>query len=359
MKVKAFTALLGIAVILACASCKSTPTEDPLPPEPVEEPAPVEEPKEEPAPEPEPEPEPEPAPMEEPKDFSEANTELMAKLAEARDRAAAAGAKSAYPAEWKGAENDYAKLQADMAADPKADYSERIKDLTARYDAMDKASQALAMKKRADSLDSEDVDKTAYKAGEDALAKYGAEGDSASANAAYNAYKSVLDKAFRAMAGRARNAALGAKKNADSVKAGVSQKESYGQAADIFKKADSDYVTQNSEQACKEYQEAEKAFTKLYETVAARRAAAQAAIDRARQKADATASYASDADSIAPLGDAAVAGIEAEDAVLLEADELANPEEAVIDVSNAEAESEAQAAIAEEEAAAAAAKEAQ
>ena len=91
MKVKAFTALLGIAVILACASCKSTPTEDPLPPEPVEEPAPVEEPKEEPAPEPEPEPEPEPAPVEEPQDFSEANTELMAKLAEARDRAAAAG----------------------------------------------------------------------------------------------------------------------------------------------------------------------------------------------------------------------------------------------------------------------------
>ena len=346
MKVVTFTAMLGIALIFACVSCKSTPTEEPVPPEPVETPAPVAEPQKEPEPAVE-------TPAPEPADFSEANKDLMTKLEEARERAMQADAKSAYPAAWKACEDAYAKLKADMESDSKTDQSERIQDLTARYDALDKASQAQAMKKRVDTLNSDDIDKDAYKAGEDALAKYGADGDSASADAAYKAYKSILDKAFRAMAGRERNAALEAKKNADSVKAGVSRKDEYAKAADMFKKADADYVTQNTESAYQNYQAAKKLFAELYESVSKARAAAQAAIERAKQKATETATYAADADSIAPLGDTEVAGIEAEDAVLLEADELANPDEAVIDVSNSEAETEVEEAIAAEKATAA------
>ncbi len=81
MKVKSLTALAGAAIMLACVSCGSTPTEEPVPP------APVEEPKPEPAPVEE--------PKEEPKNFSDANSELMARLEEARNRAVASGAKNA------------------------------------------------------------------------------------------------------------------------------------------------------------------------------------------------------------------------------------------------------------------------
>ena len=88
--------------------------------------------------------------------------------------------------------------------------------------------------------------------------------------------------------------------------------------------------------------------------MSAARAAAQAAIDRAKQKTADAANYATDADEIAPLTEP-VKGIEDENAVLLEEDTLANPDDAVIDVNEGvtakAAEQEAAAAIAAEEAA--------
>ncbi|MDE5797590.1 MAG: hypothetical protein K2H73_00970, partial [Treponemataceae bacterium] len=172
------------------------------------------------------------------------------------------------------------------------------------------------------------------------------------ARAAYESYKLLLNKGFVALAGKERAAALDAKKMADSVKAGVSQKESYGKAADAFKRADSNYVTKSIEAAYEGYKSAKETFSGLYESVSAARAAAQAAIARAKQRAADSASYAADADEIAPIsGD--VQGIEDENAVLLEEDEWANPDDAVIDVSEGAtaqaAESAAAAAIAAEE----------
>ena len=211
------------------------------------------------------------------------------------------------------------------------------------------------MKKKLDSLAFDDYDKNAYKTGEDALASYAADGNKDSAATAYDAYKSVLNKALLALAGRERKAALEAKKAADSVKAGVSQKDAYAQAADAFKRADASYVARETEAAYKDYQSAKDAFNALYKQVSEKRAAALAAISRAKQKSDASSEFAASADASSPLGDGAVSGIEAEDAVLLEADELANPDDAVIDVNAGEtaqaASAEADAAIAAEDAA--------
>lgn len=346
---KVFT--FALFVMLACVACKSTPPAEPAlepQPAPVEEkPAPVEE-KPEPVPEP---PAPEPAAP----DFTEANSALFEKLDDARAKAVEAGAKTAYPDVWKAAEADYEKLKADYASEPKADYAARVRDLVERYEALEKASQALAMKKKLDSLNVDDYDKAVYKAGEEALAKYAQEGSKASADAAYDAYKTALNKALLAMAGRERKAALEAKKAADSVKAGVSQKDAYAQAAEAFKRADASYVAQNIEAAFKDYQNAKNAFDTLYKTVSERLAATQAAIARAKQKSSESADYATNADTLAPLGDAAVSGIEEENAVLLEEDKLANPEDAVIDVNAGEtaqsAQASAEAAIAAEEAA--------
>ena len=137
------------------------------------------------------------------------------------------------------------------------------------------------------------------------------------------------------MAKTARSDALAAKKNADSVKAGVAKKAEYTDASNTFRKADSDYVTKDLESAYKGYISAKNTFNGLYESIAEKRAAAQAAIERAKQRVAEAESYSTEADAIAPL-EGEVAGIEKEDAVLLEEDNFANPDDAVIDVESSD-----------------------
>ncbi|MBQ7159159.1 MAG: hypothetical protein IJS09_07035 [Treponema sp.] len=350
MKKTRIVATLCALTTLGFVACKSAPKEEPAPAAPV-----VEEPQ--PEPEPEPEPQPEPAPEPEKPDFSEANKSLLEKLEEARNKALEADAKFYYPSEFAAADETGDKLKKDVDENPNTDYSADINDLIARYEALAKAAEAQRMKKRVDEMAFSEFDKAAYDAGASALDKFGQGGSGAeqlvNATAAYDAYKLLLNKGFVALAGRERNAALEAKKNADSVKAGVSQKETYGKAADSFKKADSSYVTKDIEGAYEGYKSAKETYTALYEKVSAARAAAQAAIERAKQRAADSANYATDADEIAPLSEQ-VKGIEDENAVLLEDDNLANPDDAVIDVNEGAtaqaAENAAAAAIAAEEA---------
>lgn len=351
MKKTRIVAALCTLAALGFIACKSAPKEEPAPPAPV-----VEEPAPEPEPEPEPQPEPEPEP--EKPDFSDANKALLEKLEEARNKAVEADAKYYYPKEFAAADETGEQLKKDVDVNSDTDYSADINDLIARYEALAKASGAQRMKKRVDEMEFSEFDKAAYDAGSSALDKF-AQGGSGkdqllNATAAYDAYKLLLNKGFVALAGKERNAALAAKKNADSVKAGVSQKETYGQASDSFKKADSAYVTKDIEGAYEGYKSAKETYTALYEKVSAARAAAQAAIERAKQRTTDAANYAGDADEIAPLTEQ-VKGIEDENAVLLEEDNLANPDDAVIDVNEGAtahaAESAAAAAIAAEEAA--------
>ncbi len=357
MKKIRIVATLCALTALGFVACKSAPKEEPAPVEEslVEEPQPEPEPEPEPAPEPAPQPEPEPEP--EKTDFSDANKALLEKLEEARNKAVEADAKYYYPKEFAAADESGEKVKKDVEENPNTDYAADINDLIARYEALAKAAEAQRMKKRVDEMDFSEFDKAAYDAGSSALDKFGQGGSGAeqlvNATAAYDAYKLLLNKGFVALAGKERNAALEAKKNADSVKAGVSQKESYGQAAESFKKADSAYVTKDIEGAYEGYKSAKETYTTLYEKVSAARAAAQAAIERAKQRAADSANYATDADEIAPLAEK-VKGIEDENTVLLEEDNLANPDEAVINVNEGTtaqaAEKAAAAAIAAEEA---------
>lgn len=348
MKKTRIAATLCALIAFTFAACSSAPKEEPAPVAPV-----VEEPQPEPEPVPEPEPEPEP----EKPDFSEANKSLLEKLEEARNKAIEADAKYYYPTEFNAADETGDKLKKDVDANPNTDYSADIKDLIARYEALAKASDAQRMKKRVDEMEFSEFDKAAYDAGASALEKFGHGGSGAqqlvNATAAYDAYKLLLNKGFVALAGKERVAALAAKKDADSVKAGVSQKETYTQAAERFKKADTAYVTKDIEGAYEGYKFARITYADLYEKVSSARAAAQAAIERAKQRTSDAANYASDADEIAPLS-APVQGIEDENTVLLEEDNLANPDDAVIDVNEGEtahaAENAAAAAIAAEEA---------
>jgi len=339
--------LFGISVcsVFSLAACKSAPVEETT--EPVVE-APVEAPVETPV-------------VVDPTDFSATNAKLFENVEAARNKAIEAEASKYYPEQWAATEQKYETLKNNVANDKSTDYSSQIIDLTARYNSLANASEAKALKARVDELQFNELDKSVYEAGEQALLNYnglGASGSGAEllrqSEIALDSYKALMNKGFVALAGRERQAALDAKKQADSVKAGVTQKEVYSQASETFKKADSSYVTKNIEAAYNGYKSSKETYLNLYETIAAKRAAAQAAIDRAKQKVSDAESYAVEGDSIAPLT-AEVEGIEKEDAVLLEKDNLANPDDAVINVEEGAtakaAEKAAETAIAVEEAA--------
>lgn len=293
-------------------------------------------------------------------DYSTANKTLLALTDAARENAVASGAEKYFSEKFAATEEKYTIVKNNVETDSSKDYSAEIKDLTERYQSLAAASQAQALKEKADELSLADENKSSYEAGQKALEEYSALSNEANgadllakANEALNAYSDVVNKGLKANAARERQAALEAKKNADSVKAGVAKKEQYTKASETFKKADSSYVTTNIEGAFKGYKEAKEAFNSLYEEIKEKRAAAQALIDAAKQKVADSENYAVEADSIAPL-EGEVAGIEAEDAVLLEEDTLANPDEAVIDVESGvtakTAEKVAETAIAAEDA---------
>lgn len=145
-------------------------------------------------------------------------------------------------------------------------------------------------------------------------------------------FNSVKNIAYKTMAKDARSLAYTSKRNADSVRAGVSQKDRYKNAAAKFQKGDSLYAMQNPLKAKECYEEAEKEFADLYSEVNEKREAAQKAIEAAKKNVAESASYAVEADEISPITGENVVGIEDEDTVLLEADNYEDPELAEIDV---------------------------
>ena len=146
------------------------------------------------------------------------------------------------------------------------------------------------------------------------------------ATSAYASFKTVFATVAKDLAKDARDDALAAKKDADSVKAGVSQKKDYNKAVDLFKKGDASYSMMGFESAYDYYDQSYEIFNQLFADISEKRAAALAAIEAAKKSVEESAAIAEEADLEAPLsGD--VDGIEDEDAVLLDEDDYANPED--------------------------------
>ena len=163
--------------------------------------------------------------------------------------------------------------------------------------------------------DSDDFDKSVFAEAENALKDF----------------NTVINVAYKKLAKEERDAAMEAKKKADSVKAGVARKAEYKEAADLIQTGDSLYAMQNAKKAVDKYKDAKTKFTYLYEDVAAKRAAAQAAIEEAKKRVAESEKFAEEADVKAPITEK-VEGIEDEDAVLLEADDYEDPEKAEADI---------------------------
>ncbi len=179
----------------------------------------------------------------------------------------------------------------------------------------DRGVDNLAKVEAAFEADTEDFDKSVFVDAENAAKEF----------------NTVINVAFKKIAKEERENAMAAKKNADSVKAGVARKAEYKEATDIIQSGDSLYSMQNAKKAAEKYREATTKLTYLFEDVSEKRAAAQAAIEEAKKRVAESQQFAEEADVKAPITEQ-VEGIEDEDAVLLEADDYEDPEDAEADI---------------------------
>lgn len=263
----------------------------------------------------------------------------LAKIEDLRNKAIESGAKDFAPGILDELDETLASIKERAAKGE--DVTADLARLSMLYDALTSYSKACVLKNKIDDMELAQLDQKDYDAGvlylnecdelfeEEELSAVKLQDASKKAYASLN---TVYFVAFKKLAKDARAAAFEAKRDADSVKAGVSQKERYNEAVEIFKNGDSSYAMQNPERACDLYIEAGELFDELYEDVSEKRAAAQAAIDAAKAKVAESEKAALQADKDLPITDENLAGIEDEDAVLLEEDEYDDPEEAEADI---------------------------
>ena len=268
---------------------------------------------------------------------SQAELDLaLANMDNARQNAIDSDAEEYAPDFFDSLEEEYDELR--KLAENGEDVAAECNDLAKRYEALAAYVKALDAKETIDDYELPPLAKAAYDKGskdlDDFEAMFNDENASsddllAKATSAYASFKSVLVALYKDIAKDARADALEAKKDADSVKAGVSEKREYTRAVELFKKGDASYSMNGYEAACDAYDEAYDIFSTLYETISEKRAAALAAIEAAKKSVEESAQVAEEADLEAPLT-GEVDGIEDEDAVLLEEDDYANPEDAEI-----------------------------
>lgn len=208
-------------------------------------------------------------------------------------------------------------------------------DANARAQADDQYQKALQAKEKIDENGFASYSQDDYDNGNSLLSEFESKKDSENvsgkelldlADSAYGKYQNVLFKAYKKLAKDARVAAFTEKKNADSVKAAAAAKVEYSSATEEFKAGDSNYAMQNPESAYNHYIAAKEKFAAMYASVSVKRAEAQKAIDEAKEKVLNSENYAINADHEKPLEGDNIEGIEAEDAVLLEADNYESSE---------------------------------
>lgn len=270
----------------------------------------------------------------------EAPTEIVDSAATEDDEAAAEAARKAAEEEAarKAAEEEAARKAAEEEAAKKAATE---KDAEARKAAKKAYDTAKSQKAKIDENNLAGYDQKRYDEAEALLAEYEAIMNDSSvsgeelqkkAEDILGKYNTVCIIGFKKLAKDARDVAYESKKLADSVKAGVAQKETYKEAVDNFKEGDALYAMQAAEKACGRYKKADEIFSDLYKTVSEKRAAAQAAIEAAKKRVAEVEDIAIDADHIKPITDENQEGIEKEDAVLLEEETYADPKDAEADV---------------------------
>ena len=261
--------------------------------------------------------------------------ELLAKINDAKNEAIEAGADKTAP-------DQMSKVDALLDSLKDSDNLNRdAQNIIDRYNLLANYSKAKSVKKEIDDNGFAGFAQNNYDRGVAELEKVEAVFDSGaddfdksvfvSAENALKDFNEVINVAYKKIAKEEREAAVEAKKKADSVKAAVARKAEYKEAAELIQTGDSLYSMQNAKKAAEKYKDANGKFTYLYQDVSEKRAAAQAAINEAKKRVAESAKFAEEADVRAPITEE-VEGIEDEDAVLLEADNYEDPEAAEVEI---------------------------
>ncbi len=308
---KVVVMICSAMLIFFCISCGSKPA-----PEEPEKTAPVVE-------TPKPEPEPTPAKVD--------NGAALKGIDDARKLALDSGVKDYEPEKFQAIDALYDKIKA--KADSGEDISAESKDLADRYAALAAYVKACQINEDIDDSDMVDLVEAMYDKGYEELLAYEDTFNNPNstgkeqldkANTARGTLTAVYAIIFKQMTKDARADALLSKKDAESVRAQVSQKEKYNKAVDLFKKGDSAYTMMAYERAYDNYIDATDLFDEMYDDIADKRAAALKKIEEAKLKVKESEDFALQADKKAPMK-TKLDGIEDEDAVLLEDDDYADP----------------------------------
>ena len=261
--------------------------------------------------------------------------ELISRLNDARNVAVEAGAQEFASQQLAQIDALFEELKG------KESFSEdETSDLEMRYNTLTNYVKAKSTKQKIDENELALYNQSSYNKGlqnltlvEDAYSNESATSKEIlqAANDAYSDFNSVLISAYKSLAMAERKEALNAKKSADEVKAGVSKKEQYAEATQYFKDGDSLYSMQSPEKALNKYASAKNLYSELAADVKEKRSAALAAIEAAKKRVAESEHYAEEADAKTPIAEP-IEGIEEENAVLLEADNYENPDDAVIEV---------------------------
>ena len=250
------------------------------------------------------------------------NESAIKKVEEARALAIEAGADKYAPESFSKVEELYQQLVNNSEG---KDLSSECENLEASYAVLADYAKAKSVKEKIDAEELMTYAQSTYNEGVELLTSveksFEAEQfDSSVVETAHNAYvkfNKVYMIAYKLIAQKERDLALDAKKDADSVKASVSQKERYKVAADEFAAGDSAYSMQNPESAYNHYGVAKDEFGKLFVEVSEKRAEALRIMEEAKKRVEESKNFASEADVQAPISEP-VEGIEEADAVLLE-----------------------------------------
>lgn len=250
------------------------------------------------------------------------NESAIKKVEEARALAIEAGADKYAPELFSKVEELYQQLVNNSEG---KDLSSECENLEASYAVLADYAKAKSVKEKIDAEELMTYAQSTYYEGVELLTSveksFEAElFDSSVVETAHNAYvkfNKVYMIAYKLIAQKERDLALDAKKDADNVKASVSQKERYKVAADEFAAGDSAYSMQNPESAYNHYGVAKDEFGKLFVEVSEKRAEALRIMEEAKKRVEESKNFASEADVQAPISEP-IEGIEEADAVLLE-----------------------------------------
>lgn len=236
---------------------------------------------------------------------------LLEEMNAARKEAEDAGAAELFPDEFGGVTSDYEALLKAQQENPKGDFRQQIENLRDKYLAMAKLARAQQLREQIVEANLQDSNVEAFQKGDEALARAKAmcsEGASGvqlmeQANVAHDSYLAVITANYTNMCQSQRDLAIAAKEKADSLKAEKAAKDEYAIAANALSDGDAAYTNKDYEVAYNSFVEATRLFTEVYDDVFIRRATADEAIRRAKQKVEASAAIAAEADEIAPLAD--------------------------------------------------------